>query len=181
MRTQAAASSLASHVWGRRLSKPHAPSLSPHRYIILPEEVNRLSYEIEIYIYIYIYIYITWYHIYINSTLGSYFVNSWKSSPAHDDVINWKHFPCYWPLVRGIHRLMFSLICAWINGWVSNRDAGDLRRNRAHYDVIVMTYSPCKSLLLYVCLYINHMIVSFLVCDRYEVSHTLVCVLASII
>ena len=41
MRTQAAASSLASHVWGRRLSKPHAPSLSPHRYIILPEEVNR--------------------------------------------------------------------------------------------------------------------------------------------
>ena len=41
MRTQAAASSLASHVWGRRLSKPHVPSLSPHRYIILPEEVNR--------------------------------------------------------------------------------------------------------------------------------------------
>ena len=45
MRTQAAASSLASHVWGRRLSKPHAPSSSSHRYIILPEEVNRLSYE----------------------------------------------------------------------------------------------------------------------------------------
>ena len=22
----------------------------------------------------------------------------------HDDVINWKHFPCYWPFVRGIHR-----------------------------------------------------------------------------
>ena len=35
--------------------------------------------------------------------------------------------------------LMFSLICAWINGWVNNRKAGDLRRLRAHYDVTVMT------------------------------------------
>ena len=34
--------------------------------------------------------------------------------------------------------LMFSLICAWINAWVNNREAGDLRRHRAHYDVIVM-------------------------------------------
>ena len=25
-----------------------------------------------------------------------------------------------------------------INGWVNNGDAGDLRRYRAHYDVIVM-------------------------------------------
>ena len=33
---------------------------------------------------------------------------------------------------------MFSLICVWINGWVNNRQAGDLRRYRAHYDVIVM-------------------------------------------
>ena len=33
---------------------------------------------------------------------------------------------------------MFSLICVWINGWVNNREAGDLRRYRAHYDVIVM-------------------------------------------
>ena len=71
---------------------------------------------------------------------------------SHDDVTKWKHFPRYWPFVRGIHRspvnsphkgqwrgaLMFSLICAWINGWVNNREAGDLRRHRAHYDVIVM-------------------------------------------
>ena len=35
--------------------------------------------------------------------------------------------------------LMFSLICVWINGWVNNREAGDLRRYRAHYDVIVMS------------------------------------------
>ena len=32
----------------------------------------------------------------------------------------------------------FSLICTWINGRVNNREAGDLRRYRAHYDVIVM-------------------------------------------
>ena len=32
---------------------------------------------------------------------------------------------------------MFSLIYAWINAWVNNRHAGDLRRHRAHYDVIV--------------------------------------------
>ena len=35
---------------------------------------------------------------------------------------------------------MFSLICVWINDWVNNREAGDLRRYRAHYDVIVMIY-----------------------------------------
>ena len=34
--------------------------------------------------------------------------------------------------------LMFSLIYAWINDWVNNREAGDLRRQRGHYDVIVM-------------------------------------------
>ena len=34
--------------------------------------------------------------------------------------------------------LMFSLICARINGWVNNGKAGDLRRHRAHYDVTVM-------------------------------------------
>ena len=70
----------------------------------------------------------------------------------HDDVIKWKHFPRCWPFVRGFHRspvnsphkgqwrgaLMFSLICVWINGLVNNREAGDLRRYRAHYDVNVM-------------------------------------------
>ena len=72
----------------------------------------------------------------------------------HDDVIKWKHFPRNWPFVRGIHRspvtspqkgqwrgaLMFSLICVWINDWVNNRQAGDLRRYRLHYDVIVMYF-----------------------------------------
>ena len=36
---------------------------------------------------------------------------------------------------------MFSLICAWINGWVNNRGAGDLRRHRTHCDVTVSGYS----------------------------------------
>ena len=73
--------------------------------------------------------------------------------PAHDDVIKWKHFPRYWPFMRGIHwspvnsphkerpetrSYDISLICTWRNGWVSNRDAGDLRRHRAHCDVTVM-------------------------------------------
>ena len=70
----------------------------------------------------------------------------------HDDVIKWKHFLLYWPFVWGIHQspvnsphkgqwlgaLMFSLICVWINSWVNNREAGDLRRRRAHYGVILM-------------------------------------------
>ena len=73
----------------------------------------------------------------------------------HDDVIKWKHFPRNWPFVREIHRspvnfpykgqwrgaLMFSLIYAWINDWVNNREAGDLRRQHGHYDVIVMEQS----------------------------------------
>ena len=36
--------------------------------------------------------------------------------------------------------LMFPLICVWINAWVNNRQAGDLRRNHTHYDVTVVTY-----------------------------------------
>ena len=66
---------------------------------------------------------------------------------THDDVIKWKHFPRYWPSVAPVNSphkgqwrgaLMFSLICVRINGWVNKREAGDLRRYRAHYDVIVM-------------------------------------------
>ena len=77
-----------------------------------------------------------------NKHLGNY----------HDDVIKWKHHARNWQFVRGIKRssvnsphksqwlgaLMFSLICAWTNGWVRTHEAGDLRRHRAHYDVIVM-------------------------------------------
>ena len=37
--------------------------------------------------------------------------------------------------------LVFSLICAWINGWVNNREASDLRRHQAHYGAILMNHS----------------------------------------
>ena len=71
----------------------------------------------------------------------------------HIDVLKWKHFPRYWPFVRGIHcssvnsphkgqwrrALMFSLICAWTNAWIYIRYAGDLRRHRAHYDVTLVS------------------------------------------
>ena len=57
------------------------------------------------------------------------------------------------PFVRGIHwlrvdsphkgqrhgALVIYLISAWTNGWVNNRDAGDFRRYRAHYDFTVMS------------------------------------------
>ena len=79
----------------------------------------------------------------------------------------WRHqienFLRYWPFVRGIHRspvdsphkgqwrgaLMFSLICAWTNGWASNKDAGYLRRHRAHYDVPVMRTEYLKYMYMF--------------------------------
>ena len=82
-----------------------------------------------------------------------FYVSTAHNQPLRDDVIKWKHLPRYRPIVRGIHwspvnsphkgqwrrALMFSLICAWINGWVNNREADGLRRHCAHYDVIVMS------------------------------------------
>ena len=76
------------------------------------------------------------------------------TSASHDDAIKWKHFPRYWPFVRGIHRspvnsphesqwrgaLMFLWFMPWINGWANNREAGVLRRQHANYDVIVCLY-----------------------------------------
>ena len=77
----------------------------------------------------------------------------WKENQClHDDVMRWRHFPRYWLFVRGINRwpvnsphkgqwrgaFMFSLACGWINSWVNNRGAGDLRHHRVHYDVTVM-------------------------------------------
>ena len=88
---------------------------------------------------------------YLRSTASTQFMTNMTS---HDDVIKWKHFPHYWPFVRGIHQslvnsphkrqwrgdLMFSLICARINGWVNNREAGDLRCHVVHYDITVMIF-----------------------------------------
>ena len=65
---------------------------------------------------------------------------------VHDDVIKWKHFSALLAICAGNSpykgqwrgALMFSLICARINGWVNAREAGDLRRFCVHYNVIVM-------------------------------------------
>ena len=60
-----------------------------------------------------------------------------ENQMEHDDVIKWKHFPRYWPFVRGSHRspvnslhkgqwrgaLMFSLICV-LNKRLSKQSRG---------------------------------------------------------
>ena len=82
-----------------------------------------------------------------------------NGTSTYNDVIKWKHFPRYWPFVRAIHRspvnshhkgqwrgaLVVSFICAWINGWVNNRETGDLRRHRTHYDITVSTRSTTNT------------------------------------
>ena len=47
-------------------------------------------------------------------------------------------FPAQRPVTRSFD-VFFDL--RWINGWVNNGEAGDLRRHRAHYGVIVMQIS----------------------------------------
>ena len=78
---------------------------------------------------------------------------AWRPHKNHDDVIIWRYFPRYWPFVRGIHwspmnsqhkgqwrgALVFSLICNWVNGCINNRKAGDLRRDRVHFDATLMS------------------------------------------
>ena len=75
---------------------------------------------------------------------------------VHDDVIKWnifritghlceeftghRRFPC---TKTSEAELWCFFICAWTYGWVNNREAGDLRRHRAHYDVIVMYSVKC--------------------------------------
>ena len=67
---------------------------------------------------------------------------------THDDVIKWKHFPRHWSFVRGIHwspvnfpltrNFDVFLDLRLTNSWANRRDAGDLRRHRAQYDVTVI-------------------------------------------
>ena len=114
----------------------------------------------------------------------------------HDDVIKWKYFPRYWLFVRGIHRspvnspkvqwrgaLMFSLIWPWINDWVNNREAGDLRHHRANYDVIVMSVigktSRCHHGIMHnisfyqqFCICHAHVIRMPRICQRADIQYT---------
>ena len=102
---------------------------------------------------------------------------------SHDGVIKWKYFPRYWPFVRGIHRslvnsahkgqwrgaLMLSLIRAWTNSWANNRDAGDLRRHRVHYDVTAMPNSSTSNE------HFPPLITSYCIIHRKAASLCLVC------
>ena len=51
------------------------------------------------------------------------------NSPVPDE------FPAQRPVTWSFHN---SFICAWMNDWVNYREASNLRRHRAHYDVTVM-------------------------------------------
>ena len=72
----------------------------------------------------------------------------------HYDIIQWRHFLRYWPVVLGIHQspmispltgqwreaFNFSLISAWTNCWVNNRSSGELRPHCVHYDIIIAIF-----------------------------------------
>ena len=83
----------------------------------------------------------------------------------HDEAIIWKQFPRYWPFVREIHRspvnfphkgqwhgaLMFSLICARINGrlWLWFVGCCGARQRGTMYEnylsrVSISNYRPCS-------------------------------------
>ena len=84
--------------------------------------------------------------------VGGLFSISYRMACVHDDVIKWKHFPRYWPFVRGIHRSpgnsphkkpearnFYALFDLRLHKRESkNGEAGDLWHHRAHYDVSVM-------------------------------------------
>ena len=85
-------------------------------------------------------VFIPWVMWWFEFMIQHIWVNSWLRHQI-------EYFPRYWLFVRGFHRspvnsphkgqwfaaLMFSLICAWTNGWVSNRGTCDLKRQGAHY------------------------------------------------
>ena len=60
------------------------------------------------------------------------------------DIVWWRHqmerFSALLAICarNSVNSQLNSLICAWINGKVNNRQAGYLRHHRAHYDVIVI-------------------------------------------
>ena len=66
-----------------------------------------------------------------------------------------RHLPLCRSLVNSPHKgqwrraLMFSLICAWINGWINNREAGDLRCQHAHCDVTLMIFDTRRTTVTY--------------------------------
>ena len=83
--------------------------------------------------------------------MDSGFICWWQTYMERNfDVAKWKLFPRYWLFVRGIHRWLALTKASDAELWcflgtvhrtndrVNNRDAGDLRRHSACYDVIVI-------------------------------------------
>ena len=70
--------------------------------------------------------------------------------------------------------LMFSLTYARINHWVNNREAGDLRRHRAHYDVNVMIISQSGLVTINIDLFIKYLITIKYLPLRFENHHSMI-------
>ena len=93
-----------------------------------------------------------WWDIFFNLLFVCYLCELKHSDPMHMMTSsNGNIFPVTGPLcgeLTGSRWIpltkasfdVFFFICAWTNVWVNNRDAGDVRRCRAYYDVTVTTY-----------------------------------------
>ena len=79
--------------------------------------------------------------IWMNSISSS---NSSKRKSKPDKSVTWWRHQMETSALLSPHKrqwrraLVFSLTCAWTNGWVNNLGAGDLRLQRVHHYVIVM-------------------------------------------
>ena len=67
----------------------------------------------------------------------------WYSEGSWEQLVAWvawrRHQVVDFPSQRPVTGAwMFSLICAWTNGWANNPDAGDFRCHCAHYDITLM-------------------------------------------
>ena len=70
-------------------------------------------------------------HYMMTSSNGNIFL---VTGPLCGEITGPGEFPTQRPVTRSFD----VFFCVWINDWVNNREAGDLRRHRGHYDVIVM-------------------------------------------
>ena len=87
----------------------------------------------------------------------------------HNNVIRRKHFPCYWPFVRGIHwslvdsphkgqwcrALMFSLMCTWTNAWTNMGIACDLSSHVVHVTSLLCQSSPRHIFFIWCLFYVD--------------------------
>ena len=104
-----------------------------------PSLVDR-SYHLRRVIYYIWHIHGSWYIICMMRNLANVMTLSHRNifritGPLWGESIGHRWIPLTKTKLRGA---LFSLICAWTNGWANNRDTGDLRHHRGHYDVIVM-------------------------------------------